>query len=162
MIRTLLEPPVLTVDVDGPASMVEGAAVQELAREHVAAGARSLRIDLRACTAMDSTFSGTLLSLERLLAPLGGTLTLVSPSPKVVEVLRQMGLEDFYAIDVAERAVGAWRDVIAAHPAVDTLRRVVLDSHDELARIPGPASDTFREVARELHRTEPDRPSVPH
>jgi hypothetical protein len=101
---------------------------------------------------MDSTFSGTLLALKRELERLGGTLTLVSPSAKVVEVLSQMGLEGFYAIDPAERARGPWVEISMAPPSVERLKRLIVDAHDELSRVPGPAADAFREVVRELRR----------
>jgi Sec-independent protein secretion pathway component TatC len=65
---------------------------------------------------MDSTFSGTLLSLKRQLAAIGGALTLVSPSPRVLELLRQMGVDDFYTIEVAERRPCAWIEVPLARP----------------------------------------------
>jgi anti-anti-sigma factor len=150
MIRALIEPPVLTVDVQGPASMMESPTVQTLASAEVAKGVRAVRVDLRDCTAMDSTFSGMLLVLKRMLDAVEGELTLVSPSTTVLEVLGQMGLEDFYRIELAERAPGAWRDIVAAQPDVDQLRQLVLDAHDELAKRHGPASDAFREVVREL------------
>ena len=104
MLRSHDEPAVLTIDVEGPATMLESPAVRETASERLAAhGPCALRIDLRDCTTMDSTFSGTLLSLKRQVDKIGGTLTLVSPSEKVLELLRQMGLEDFYNVDVADR-----------------------------------------------------------
>jgi anti-anti-sigma factor len=96
MIRAQEQPSVLTLDVDGPATMLESPAVDETARDQLARGVRSVRIDLRSCTMMDSTFSGTLLSLKRQLENAGGSLTLVSPSRRVLDLLAKMGLEDFY------------------------------------------------------------------
>lgn len=140
--------------------MMESPAVQESASEQLARGARTVRIDLRDCTTMDSTFSGTLLALKRQLDALGGTLTLVSPSLKVCELLEQMGLEDFYAIDVADRIDGAWNEIdVTAQPRVEKLRRLVVDAHDELARVPGRAAHAFHAVAEELRRSEPELPS---
>jgi anti-anti-sigma regulatory factor len=162
MIRVLLQPPVLTVDVCGAASMVESPVVQELATDQIALGARSLRIDLRDCTAIDSTFSGLLLVLKRRLDAIGGGLTLVSPSRKVLDVLGYMGVDDLYAIEWADRAHGAWRELAASPPEVETLKRVVLEAHDELSRVPGPAAEAFEDVVHELRRTESVRPSVPH
>lgn len=151
------DPRVLTIDVAGPATILESPAVQATASERMSRGVRAVRIDLRDCAAMDSTFSGTLLALKRELEGLGGTLTLVSPSPKVVEILRQMGLEDFYDVDVAERAAGPCREISLAPPKVATLRRLIADAHDELARMPGPHADSFRAVADELRRSEDSR-----
>lgn len=156
MIRAHLAHPVLTLDVAGPATMMESPTVQCAASEQLAHGIRSVRVDLRDCTTMDSTFTGTLLALKRQLDALGGCLSLVCPSPKVCELLEQMGLEDFYAIELVEREVGGWRDLATPARTVEKLRRVVVDAHDELARVPGPAARTFRAVADELRRSDPD------
>lgn len=143
--------------------MVESPVVQELAHARIRAGARVVRIDLRECTAMDSTFTGMLLVLKRVLEASAGELVLVAPSRKVMDVLGQMGLDDFYAIDSAERppATHAWREVAVPRPEVETLQRMVLESHEELSRVPGPAAEAFRDVVRELRRADSVRPSVP-
>jgi anti-anti-sigma factor len=161
MIRAHDEPAVLTIDVDGPATMTESPVVQATACEQLAHGLRKLRIDLRGCTTMDSTFTGTLLMLKRQLESAGGTFTLVSPSPRVLELLAQMGLEDFYAIEIAERANGRAREIVPAESAVSELKRLVMHAHDELACIPGPASDAFRAVADELRRSSDPPEPVP-
>lgn len=156
MIRAHEDPTVLTLDVEGPATMVESPAVHETARAQLSRGVRSLRVDLRDCTSMDSTFSGTLLWLKRQLDAAGGDFTLVSPSPRALDVLREMGLEDFYAIDTADRPDegAAWREIAPARPGVESFRRLVIDAHDELSRIPGPEARGFRAVADELRREE--------
>lgn len=155
MLRSHDEPAVLTIDVEGPATMLESPAVRETASERLAAhGPCALRIDLRDCTTMDSTFSGTLLSLKRQVDKIGGTLTLVSPSEKVLELLRQMGLEDFYNVDVADRIDGAWSELVTSPTNVERLKRMIVDAHDELARVPGPSADTFRSVVEELRRAD--------
>jgi anti-anti-sigma factor len=132
--------------------MVESPAVQEAAREEVDRGVRSVRLDLRDCTVIDSTFSGTLLSIKRQLDEVGGTFTLVSPSSKVLELLEQMGLEDFYTIDVAERPPGDWKELSAGQPPLGELEKTVRGAHDELARMPGAVGDAFKGVAAALHK----------
>ena len=155
MIRAHDEPALLTLVVDGPATMTESPAVSEAAGERLRRGVRSLRLDLRDCTTLDSTFTGTLLSLKRELEDAGGTLTLVSPSAKVVDLLHEMGLEDFYAIEHADRVGGTWTDVPLARPGAERLSRMILDAHEQLARIPGAAETAFRTVVEELHRDQP-------
>lgn len=153
------EPAVLTIAVEGPATMTESPAVKETASERLARGVREVRIDLRDCTMIDSTFSGTLLALERMLVRVGGTLTLVSPSPKVVELLHQMGIEDFYRIERTERPEhrDGWVPIAPVGRGIEKLRRAVIDAHDELARVPGPQAETFRGVADELRREDDGR-----
>lgn len=167
MIRTHQESSVLTLDVAGPATMLESPAVLASASEQLSCGVRALRVDLRDCTSMDSTFSGMLLALKRQLDATGGSLTLVSPSPRVCELLEQMGLEDFYAVEIVDRVDhDAWSELATSPGRVEKLRRLVLDAHDELARAPGRTGRTFRAVADELRRTDleprrsdPDLPS---
>lgn len=157
MIRARSISDLLELYVAGPATMTESPAVDESARAALARGARSLRIDLRDCTTMDSTFSGTLLSLRRRLEMAGGRLTLVSPAPRVLELLREMGLEDFYDVEVSERTdVSTWQDITPpSRPSIEKLRRLVLEAHDELAHAPG-AADGFRAVIEELRRDGAD------
>lgn len=154
MIRAHEDSEALTLDVEGPATMFESAALHDVVGEHVARGIATLRVDLRDCSAMDSTFSGTLLSLKRQLEAAGGSLTLVSPSAAALEVLREMGLEDFYAVEQTERAHEIGRELLPSHPGIESFRRLVLDAHDELGRVPGPAARAFRNVAEELRREE--------
>jgi anti-anti-sigma factor len=156
MIRAHRDPLALTLAVAGPATMTESPAVQQSASEEVSRGMRAVRVDLRDCTAIDSTFSGTLLALKRKLDAVGGSLTLVSPSPKVREQLDQMGLDDFYAVDIAAPAEGAWREVPCTPGTLEALRRLVIDAHEQLARVPGPAGRAFHGVVDELRRPEPE------
>jgi anti-anti-sigma regulatory factor len=132
--------------------MMESPAVHATASERMSRGVRVVRIDLRDCTVMDSTFSGTLLALKRELERRDGTLTLVSPSPKVVELLGQMGLENFYDVELADHARGPWTEIVSAPPSVDRLKRFIAGAHEELVRVPGRPADTFRGVVDQLRR----------
>ncbi len=160
MIRAHDDPAALTLVVDGPATMTESPAVNEAAADALGRGARSLRLDLRDCTTIDSTFSGTLLSLKRKLEDAGGSLTLVSPSARVIELLAMMGLEDFYRIEHAEQLDGPWTEVAVTRPGAERLSRMIVDAHEQLARISGPAGTTFRTVVEEM-RSEEQRGTVP-
>jgi anti-anti-sigma factor len=144
-------PATLTIAVRGAATMTESPAVHTTATEKLTHGVDSIRFDLRDCSAMDSTFSGTLLSLKRQLGEQGGTLTLVSPSDRVVELLREMGLEDFYAIEYTPPSTAAFEELRPAPLAAEALRNRILDAHEELARAPGPARK-FGQVVEELRK----------
>jgi anti-anti-sigma factor len=153
MIRAHREKTMLTLDVQGRATMMESPTIHELVTKHVAHGLRSLRIDLRDCSALDSTFLGTLLLLEGQLAAVDGTLTLVSPSASVLELLRRMGLEDAYAIEVAPRARGPWLDLRLSSPDVERMTSIVIDAHEELARASVSRASDFQAVVDELRRS---------
>jgi anti-anti-sigma factor len=133
MIRAHREGNTLTLEIRGKATVMESPTVRELVERHISHGMRSLRVDLRDCTAIDNTFSGTLLSVEPQLAAREGTLTLVSPAPSVQDLLRRMGLEDLYTVEFAPRTLGPWAEIHLGPPTVEKVKDVVLSSHDELA-----------------------------
>ncbi len=145
----------LTLDVQGKATVMETPAVRELVDRHISHGLRALRVDLRDCTAIDSTFSGTLLALEHQLAAHDGTLVLVSPSSRVEELLRRMGLDDLYAVELTPRTRGPWMELHVGPPDEDKLKDLVLASHDELAHASVPDATGFRAVVDELRRDCP-------
>jgi hypothetical protein len=105
---------------------------------------------------MDSTFSGMLLSIEHQLAALDGTLTLISPSGRVLELLRGMGLDELYAIEVAPRPNGPWVQVSPRSTDIDELTSLVLESHEELAHASVSNGPAFRAVVEELRRNHAD------
>lgn len=141
--------------VEGRVTMLHGTALRRLAEQRLDEAAAALRIDLRRCTYMDSTFLGTLLFLQRAIARSGqGALTLVSPSPQCLRLLRQMELEDLFHIEEAdeagEPAGGTWTELKGESEDLAAVRRTVAQVHQELARTPGAAAAAFGDVARGL------------
>src|SRR5436309_2251239 len=92
-VRVHLQGPTVTFQVEGRGRMANSLPLRRLAEQALAGGATALRVDLRRCTHMDSTFLGTLLQLKRAAGRKGASLVLVSPSPECHELLRQMALE---------------------------------------------------------------------
>jgi len=136
--------------VEGWGRMSHSLPLRRFAEQALAAGATSLRVDLRRCTHMDSTFLGTLLQLKREAERRGqGDFALVSPSPQCVQLLRQMGLERlFYVETTPEGDAGTWTELCGEPPAGEGFKRNVIQAHEELARLDGPAGEPFREVLR--------------
>lgn len=81
---------------------------------------------------------------------------LVSPSERVEDALREMGLDDFYATELSPRGPGPWRDLASASPREGgrRIRQLVLEAHDELARVPGRPARLFGPVADQLREGE--------
>jgi anti-anti-sigma factor len=142
----------VTFRVTGEATMFRSMPLRRFAEQCLAGGAHLLRIDLRHCTYMDSTFLGTLLFLKRAVECRGqGGLALVSPSAFCRQLLKQMNLEDFYPV-VTEEELSAisWTELDCGVKDVNTFKRTVVQAHQELACLPGPGGEPFREVVRVL------------
>jgi hypothetical protein len=89
-----------------PASMAVSVPLKQSVEARLE-GAATVRIDLRECPWVDSTFLGTLLVLARRAnaSVRGATLDLVSPSAGCLRALDQTGLKEFFHA----RAVGSDR-----------------------------------------------------
>jgi anti-anti-sigma factor len=151
----------VTFHVEGRATAAVGLPLRRCAEQALAGGATSLRFDLRRCTHMDSTFLGTLLYLKRAIGRGGqGEVALVCPSPQCGRILEGMGLADvFPAVSAEEAEVSDCTELIEDMQDVKGFKRNVIQAHEELASLPGPAGEQFRAVVRCLAQ-DPDAQKV--
>jgi anti-anti-sigma factor len=151
-LRVHQDGPAITFQVEGRATLYHSQPLRRLAEQARAGGATSVRVDLRRCTYMDSTFLGTLLYVLRHCGhPESARFALVCPSPQCQRLLRDMGMDGLYPAETAEELPAAvWTDVCCETGDVGTFRRAVVQAHQELADLPGPAGEMFREVAQGL------------
>jgi anti-anti-sigma regulatory factor len=138
----------ITFQVEGWGTMTQGPVVRRLAEQRLAAGATAVRLDLRRCTYMDSTFIGILLCLQRTLdGRRTGAFVLVSPSAECRELLQKMMLAPLFAVVMEEEsAAQAWQEVACDMHDMDALKCNVVEAHQALARLKGPAGEPFREA----------------
>ena len=115
---------------------------------------RKLWVDLRQCTYLDSTFLGTLLFIQRASSRLAGCeFRLLSPSPECACLFRQMGVAEVFQILLRdEPAVPAWTPLCKDADDQPGLQHTVLQAHEELAKLPGPAGASFQAVVRCLNK----------
>lgn len=147
----------LTLQLEGRATMHGRLPIRRVAEQALAAGARRVRVDLRRCLAMDSTVIGTLIYLARAAGQHGVEFALISPSPACRETLAQMGLDPLFPVETAdELPAAAWTDVSADRDELAVFQRDVVQAHQTLAALPGPAGETFRAVAECLKRERTD------
>jgi anti-anti-sigma factor len=162
----------VTFQVAGRATMIQSQPLRRVAEQSLADGSRVLRIDLRHCTHMDSTFLGTLLFLKRTVDRREhGDFALVCPSSKCGAILDQMGLTGIFPLTTADEPPAvACTEVPGDLQDACAFKRNVLQAHEELASLPGPAGDQFRAVmrcmandpeARRLQETDPARARCP-
>ncbi len=114
----------------------------------------TVRIDLRECTWMDSTFLGTLLVLARRARAAsasgrGARLFLVAPSAECRRVLDQTGTGEILDVVEMPELEGAEWTAVACDGDSEALARTLLRAHEELATFPG-TKGAFREVARAM------------
>jgi len=142
----------VTFQVQGQATMHHSPAVRRYAEQSLTVDTTALSVDLRHCIYMDSTFLGTLLFLKRLVERREeGAFALISPSPQCRQLLREMGLEKiFTVVDAEEPAPNVWTELKSGPGDLITFKRNVVQAHQELGRLEGPAGETFRVLATEL------------
>jgi anti-anti-sigma regulatory factor len=151
----------VTFRVEGRGTMTQSMPLRRFAERCLGEGITAMRVDLRHCTHMDSTFLGTLLTMQGLLARRGqGNLTVVSPSPGCAQVLQQMGLDGIFRTEKADEPDVAWQELPTETPDMQTFKRTVTEAHEELANLPGPAGEQFRTVVRCMADAR-DKPAQP-
>jgi anti-anti-sigma factor len=140
----------LIFQVDGWTTMNQSLSFRRCAEQGLASGVTTLWVDLRRCTFMDSTFIGTLLFLKREAhrRP-NGEFALVSPSEQCCKLFKQMGLEGVFPIITAEDfPPDAGTELTGGKDDLSAFKRNVVQAHQELASLEGPAGEPFRAVVR--------------
>lgn len=150
----------VTFRVEGRGTMTQSAPMRACAERLIAAGTRQVKVDLRDCSYMDSTFLGTLLTLKKALDKQRGQLTLVMPSVPCNRILNQMGLGDVIPQESVEvDPVPAWSELPPAGEDPALFKRTVTQAHEELAKLPGQAGEQFQAVVRCLaDANKPEKP----
>jgi anti-anti-sigma factor len=139
-----------TFRVVGPASMAVSGSLRRSVEADLEQGA-TVRIDLRECTWMDSTFLGTLLVLAReaRASRRGARFSLVSPSDECSTVLDHTGVREVIEVIATPKPEATEWTEIARDGDKEALACNILHAHQELAAFPG-TEGAFREVARSM------------
>lgn len=138
----------VTFQVIGWGRMGQSLPLRRFAEDCLADGVRTLRVDLRHCSYLDSTFLGTLLYLRRAAQKRGAELVLVSPAAGCTEVFRQTGVGPALPQVAAEEAAADWNELCAEGSPDREFQENVLRAHQELAALDGPAAKKFEGVVR--------------
>lgn len=147
----------VTFRVEGRGTMAQSLPLRRQAEHSLENGLRQLRVDLRACTYMDSTFIGTLLKLRKS-AEARGTVefTLLAPSPACDRILQGMGLGEVFQVQPADPLPeGDWTELSCDLNDLSSFKRTIVQAHEELARLPGPAGEQFQQAVRCLENAPP-------
>jgi anti-anti-sigma regulatory factor len=153
---------VVTFRVEGRGTMRMSLPLRRCAERFLDAGTRRVRIDLRLCTYMDSTFLGTLLTLKKTLAARGlPELILIAPSVPCSRILQQMGLAEMLPIESGDTEPAAGWTELTADGDDSSFKRNIKQAHEELASLPGPAGEQFQAVVRCMAQAEKDKRIAP-
>src|SRR5262249_42118351 len=105
-------------------------------------------------THLDSTFIGTLLILNRrLLAGGGERIVLAAPSAACAPLLSHMHVQNQFIVSNDPPESRQWQDELRGEAKTLSsygFKENVVDAHQELADLGGPASEQFRELAAEM------------
>jgi anti-anti-sigma factor len=147
--------PNVSFHVQGRCTMTQATGFRKFAEACLTEGAEVLRIDLRDCTYLDSTFLGTILHLHKTSAARGlGRVVLVAPSTPCGKLLTQMGLLDILTLEPAGPLEPPPWEELPTNTDMASFKRTVTDAHQELAALPGPAGEQFRAAVRCLAQAE--------
>ena len=137
------------VRVTGPATFKMAPALLALVDVLFEEAVEEIHIDLSSCKWLDSTFSGSLVSIVSRRPPRGTPqLILNRPSDQCLESLRRMNLDRLFCVDLAPPPDAArWQALAAEGVPNEELANVVIRAHEELAII-DPANEQFKRVAQ--------------
>jgi anti-anti-sigma factor len=142
--------------------MIQSLPLRKCVESFVAEGVSRVRVDLRDCSYMDSTFMGTLLTLQRTLGKSNATLSLVMPSAACSRILQQMGLADILtAENEPVEWSGEWVVLENQVPDTQSFKRNITEAHEELVRLPGQAGEQFQAVIRCLNAEQSEDTKKP-
>lgn len=134
--------------IHGCGRMTESLPFRRFAERCLQDGANCLRVDLRHCSYLDSTFLGTLLQLQRATRKHSASFVLVSPSDECSKLLHQIGVQDIFAVHMDEELICSnWLEVVASPEDPEAFNNNVLQAHEELASLGGASGDCFKRVA---------------
>lgn len=88
-----------TLDVHGEADVETAPALRNALLELMDDGAREIRIDLGGTEFLDSTALGVLVGALKRLRAIGGSLTVLSPSPRVRQIIDLTGLAGTFGLE---------------------------------------------------------------
>jgi anti-anti-sigma factor len=147
----------VTFRVEGRGTMNQSLPLRRCAERYLEGGITHVLIDLRDCTYMDSTFLGTLLTLKKSLTLRQGEMTLIAPSPSCCRILQQMGLNEVLPTQAAEGEQSAGWTELGNEADPGSFKRNVVQAHEELANLPGPAGEQFKAVVRCMAQADKEK-----
>ena len=139
---------VVCVKISGPANFNSSPGFKTIANQLCADAGHLLLLDLADCVTMDSTFLGMLASLsQRLEKP----IELLNPSDRIIGLLDNLGVLDFFKIDQGENPLTANLQQADTAPADKReMTETSLEAHRLLMGLNPDNIPRFKDVAKYL------------
>ena len=138
------------VHLEGRGTMRESPTLRDFASGALEDGA-DIWVDLSACEYLDSTFLGCLAVLQRCAKMGRGSFAVVADASTSKRLLAGVHLDRI--LDIQEDGPPVFGDAVALPTAAIERRefaRHLIESHDRLAELGGPAAESFRRIAAQL------------
>ncbi len=144
--------PEVWIRVEGRGSFQNSPALKEFSRRMIEQGRRQFVVDLKNCTAMDSTFMGTLAGLAIRLRDMGaGGLWVVNRNERNAELLAGLGLDPLFSdkpLPCAE--AGNCREAVFHAADKAATREVMHEAHDACIAADPRNAEKFKDVIEHL------------
>jgi anti-anti-sigma factor len=143
--------PEVWIRIEGRGSFQNSSALKEFTRKLIDEGRRQFIVDLKNCTAMDSTFMGTLASLAIRLKGGGGDLWVVNRNERNTELLAGLGIDTLFSDKPLPAAHnGDCREAI--HHAADkaATREIIHEAHAACIAVDPRNADKFKDVIEHI------------
>jgi anti-sigma B factor antagonist len=139
------------IRVEGNGSSTDSTALKDFAKEMILRGAREFIVDLRNCSAMDSTFMGTLAGISLWLRELGeGCLYVVNLNERNAESLCSLGLDQFFNVRVSATKKDGQALRIPLKEDRTARAQTMLEAHEALIKAVPENLPKFKDVIRYL------------
>lgn len=144
--------PEVWIRIEGRGSFQNSTALKEFSRKLIDEGRRQMVVDLKNCTAMDSTFMGTLASLAIRLNDIGGgDLWVVNRNARNSELLAGLGIDTLFS----EKPLAATHNgdcKEAVHHAADkaSTREAIQEAHAACVAVNPKNADKFKDVLEHI------------
>lgn len=139
--------------ISGRATFQCSVAFKTLVSEMWDRGSHEFIIDLRDCPTMDSTFLGVLSGLSHKLSEgkPPGTLGLVKPNQRILELLDNLGIGSLFPlVELVDNPPQDLKPVESAPASKEDFSRTMLDAHQTLMKIYPGNIPKFKDVVRYL------------
>jgi anti-anti-sigma factor len=143
--------PEVWIRVEGRGAFQNSPALKDFSRKQMDEGRRQFVVDLKNCTAMDSTFMGTLASLAIKLRDIGGDLWVVNRNERNAELLAGLGIDALFSTAPLLTSHNGECTQVVNHTSDKAVTREVMhEAHAACVAVDPRNAEKFKDVLEHL------------